>query len=140
MKPHINDNIAFPIPAQQRPKLSGMEFYTKTLGAPKLVVRFTIILCLQFLYFHFSLFAFCIVFFGDGLRLPFADAFYRFFIFAQNELYVQGILKCDKKLKLCECEFWPKIFRMWSVLKGLQLSRAQTFRNLSASTTSVVST
>ncbi|KAG4070777.1 hypothetical protein HA402_011003 [Bradysia odoriphaga] len=38
MKPNTNDNIAFPIPAQQRPKLSGMEFYTKTLGAPKLVV------------------------------------------------------------------------------------------------------
>lgn len=31
-------NVDFPIPAEQRPKLSGFEFYNKTLGAPKYVV------------------------------------------------------------------------------------------------------
>lgn len=36
--------VAFPIPAAQRPKLSGWEFYNKVLKAPKHVV-----ICIFFL-------------------------------------------------------------------------------------------
>lgn len=31
-------SVDFPIPAAQRPKRCGMDFYTNTLGAPKYVV------------------------------------------------------------------------------------------------------
>lgn len=88
MKPqHINDNITFPIPAQERPKLSGMEFYTKTLGAPKLVVRFTIILCRQFLFLFFII-AFCVLRWIKTLMLTQFIGFYlleRRFIFQRNQ-------------------------------------------------------
>lgn len=51
-----NDTPNFPIPASKRPKLTGIDFYKYTLGAPKYVVckytlihylftYFTIILC-----------------------------------------------------------------------------------------------
>lgn len=32
------DEREFPVPVSKRPKLSGMEFYTRTLGSPRLVV------------------------------------------------------------------------------------------------------
>lgn len=43
-KSEIDEN--FPTPAEQRPKLFGMDFYTKVLGAPKFVV-----ICLLHFYF-----------------------------------------------------------------------------------------
>lgn len=39
-KRNISESMEFPVPASKRPKLTGFDFYTKTLGAPKLIVRF----------------------------------------------------------------------------------------------------
>lgn len=39
-KSEIDEN--FPTPAEKRPKLLGMDFYTKVLGAPKFVVIYVL--------------------------------------------------------------------------------------------------
>lgn len=48
-KSEIDEN--FPTPAEKRPKLLGMDFYTKVLGAPKFVV-----ICLIYFYYTFMKF------------------------------------------------------------------------------------
>lgn len=52
-----SDTHDFPIPASKRPKLSGIDFYKYTLGAPKYVVcKYTLIHCL---FTYFTIYLMC---------------------------------------------------------------------------------